>query len=178
MTENSISKSGRKVFGCFGLAFGSLFLVVGIGLMVSITLRGFAQRSTSSWTKTQGEIVNVNTEFNEDRDRASPITYKYDIDGNVYRSNTVVFVDAQNLEYEAWLGLGDGIPENGNVDVFYNPNDRSESVLRTGDATESWNGFWFGGLFAGFAAIWMTAWWGMSNWLPDKLESLKSANGE
>ncbi len=178
MMETSLSKSGRRVFGCFGLAFGSLFLLVGVGLMVSIAMRGLDQRSTSSWIKTQGEILEINLQFDEDSVRDSPVTYKYEIDGSVYRSNTVVFVDAQNLEYDEWLGLSDGLAENGEVDVFYNPSDPSQSVLRTGNAAESWNGFWFGGIFAGFAAFWMTAWWGMSNWLPDKLESLKIKNGK
>ena len=178
MDENTLSKSGRRVFGCFGLAFGSLFLVVGLGFMLTIAYRGLAQRNTEDWSKTEGEVLEVNTQRDEDDPRSSPLTYKYTVDDKIYRSDTVVFVDAENLEYDDWLGLADGIAEIGAVDVYYDPANHSDSVLRPGDAPESWNGLGFGGLFAGFAAFWMAAWWGMTNWLPDKLGSFQTQGGE
>ncbi|MEO1527155.1 MAG: DUF3592 domain-containing protein [Planctomycetota bacterium] len=171
-------KSARRAFGYFGLAFGSLFVLVGIGVTISIAMRGFAQRATSGWTQTQGQIIDLEVKFDESHLRSSPLLYKYEVQGNVYRSTTVVLVDAMNLDYETWLGLANGLPESGKVDVFYNPMEPSQSVLRTGDAPESWNKFWFGGLFATGAALWMTTWWGLSNWLPDLIEASKNRDGQ
>ena len=111
--ENEFSRSGRRVFGCFGLVFGSFFPMAGLGMMISISYRALCQRSTTSWVKTQGEIVKIALDNPKEDRKSSPLTYKYKIDGRVYRSNVIVFVDEQNLGYDDWIKLADGLPEAG-----------------------------------------------------------------
>jgi Protein of unknown function (DUF3592) len=168
--ERQLSKKGRRIFGVFGVAFGSLFLVAGIGVMYAALNRGLNQRSTSSWFQTPGTVLEFNSKRAENEKRSSPIAYRYEVDGKTYRSDRVAFVDKNNIDYNDWLRLVNGLPESGAIQVFYNPQNPEESVLKTGDYSTSWDGLGFGAGFAGFAAFWMVGWWAMSNWLPDKLQ--------
>jgi len=95
--------------------------------------------------------------------------YEFDVNGGVYRSSRVAFIDRANIDYQDWLQLANGLPKEGAITVYYNPDDPNESVLKAGNAAISWSGVGFGALFGGFATFWMIAWWCMSNWLPDRL---------
>jgi hypothetical protein len=84
---------------------------------------------------------------------------------------------ARNIRFNDWIQLANGLPESGRVKVFYNPDDPGESVLISGNARQSWDGIGFGAIFSGFAAVWMTFWWLMSNWLPDRFEKITTRGG-
>lgn len=155
-----MTKKGRRLVGLFGLAFGSLFLVAGLAVMASAARRGLKQRATVQWPTVAGSLLS--TDFNRDSkgEGESPLTYKFIVDGKIYRSTRVAFTDRTNMDYNDWVQLANGMPDEGEVTVHYNPDEPGESVLIAGDVEASWEGLEFGALFAGFAAFWMAAWWG------------------
>lgn len=165
-----MSKKGRRIFGLFGLAFGSIFLLIGLAVMGAGIRRGLKQRATEAWPKIEGEIISMQTGMTGKDGPSSTVTYRFDLAGKIYRSSRIAYIDRQNIEYNDWLQLANGLPDSGRVTVYYDPRDPGESVLISGNAKQSWSGIGTGALFAGFAAVWMTFWWVMSNWLPNRLE--------
>ena len=57
---NEMSPAARKKFGCFGVAFGSLFLLVGLFVMSVGIKNGMKQMDTSSWLSVDGVIISNN----------------------------------------------------------------------------------------------------------------------
>ena len=167
--ERQFSPRGRKMFGCFGLAFGSLFLVVGLWVMWQAWQRDRDQTATGGWSSTEGRIVAFNRTKDEGRPAESPLLYEFSVSGATYRSTQIALVDAKNLDYQDWIALANGLPSDGIVTVYYDPSDPSRSVLKPGTLKISSHGFKLGMLFAGFASIWMALWWTMSVWLPSRL---------
>jgi hypothetical protein len=177
-SDNKLGRKGRRVLGCFGLAFGSLFLGIGLFICVAALSRSWKQHNTAGWKSVPGEVISVNVKFTEEKMPESPMLYSYTVDGKVYRSTRAAYVDVKNLSYNDWLALINGLPQKGPVTVYYNPAEPEESVLRAGKYANSSHGLGLGAMFAGFAAVWMAFWWGMSNWLPSRLErSRKSDSG-
>jgi len=164
-----MSRKGRRVIGGFGVMFGSLFLLLGLFAIGSGLKRGIKQRNTADWPSVQGRILSLSVDRPENHGAESPLMYEYEVDGKVYRSTRVAYVDKPNLEFNEWIQLANGLPKDGTVAVYFDPEDPNESVLKAGEHAASWEGVKSGSLFAGFAAIWVTLWWGMSNWLPDRL---------
>lgn len=173
-----MTRRGRRIFGLFGLAFGSLFLFVGLGVMGAAIHRGLKQKATSDWPTVKGEILSTKLTKPDNNSADSPLIYEFGFKGGVYRSTRVAFIDRTNIGYNDWIQLANGLPKEGPVTVYYNPEDPNESVLVAGDVTPSWDGLGFGAMFAGFAAFWMTGWWGISNWLPDRLSREAIAQNE
>lgn len=167
--QRQITPKGRKVMGCFGVVFGSLFLAIGLWVVAQAWLRGREQASTAGWPATEGQILSFNTVKDKERLAHSPLLYEFTVSGAVYRSTQVAMVDAINLDYQEWIALANRLPVEGKVKVYYDPSDPSRSVLKPGPLDVSYNGMKFGLGFAGFAAIWMTLWWVMGVWLPDRL---------
>ena len=177
---NEMSPAARKKFGCFGVAFGSLFLLVGLFVMSVGIKNGMKQKGTSSWLSVDGVIISNNfNKRNKESKSIGPLSYKYYIDGLAYYSDRVVFVDLKNLDHSDWLQLANGLPEikpeandkEIKVSVYVNPANYDESVLKSGYQSISWRGVGFGAAFSGFALFWMTAWWFMSTIIPKWLEN-------
>jgi len=164
-----LSPKGRKIFGCFGLAFGSLFLAVGLWVMWQAWQRDRDQTATDGWPSVEGRIVRFSQTKDEHRPAHSPLLYEFSISGATYRSTQIALVDAENLDYQDWIALANRLPSEGRVTVYYDPADPSRSVLKSGSLKVSSHGIKFGMVFAGFAAIWMTVWWTMAVWLPNRL---------
>lgn len=177
-TEPQMTKKGRRIFGFFGLAFGSLFLIVGLGVMGAAAKRGLKQKATSDWPSVEGKIVSTELRKSNDKGADSPLMYEFDLEGRIYRSTRVAFIDRSNIDYNDWIQLANGLPREGSVTVYYDPENPNESVLIAGDVKASWVGLGFGAIFGGFAAFWMTAWWVMSNWLPDRLSRETTTQNE
>lgn len=177
-TEPQMSKNGRRIIGFFGLAFGSLFLMVGLGVMGAAVKRGLKQKATSGWPSVEGTIISTELTKSDDDGAESPLLYEFELNGAVFRSTRVAFIDRSNIDYNDWIQLANGLPRDGTIAVYHNPENPNESVLIAGDVKASWDGLGFGAVFGGFAAFWMTAWWGMSNWLPDRLSTKIIAQNE
>jgi hypothetical protein len=165
-----LTRGGRRFFSYLGLALGSLFLLVPIVIMASALQRGWKQKFTVEWPTVRGTIIAKQLTKSRNHPADSPLTYEFFLDGKVYRSTRVAFVDSSNLTYDEWLQLADGLPPEGSVTVHYNPEDPNESVLVTGSHKVTWSEISSVAGMAGFAIFWMIGWWGMSNWLPDRLE--------
>lgn len=166
----SLTKGWRRIFGYFGLAFGSIFLLVPIVIMASALQRGWKQKFTAEWPTVRGTVIAKQLTKSRNHPADSPLTYEFFLEGKVYRSTRVVFVDSKNLTYDEWLQLAKGLPPEGDVTVHYNPQDPNESVLVTGSHKATWSEISSVAGLAGLAIFWMIGWWGMSNWLPDRLE--------
>jgi len=173
-----MTKKGRRIFGVFGLAFGSIFLIIGLGVMGAAAKRGLKQRATSDWPSLEGTIVSTDLRKSDENGAESPLMYEFDLNGKIYRSTRVAFIDRSNIDYNDWIQLANGLPREGAVTVYYDPEQPNESVLISGDVKASWGGLGFGAIFGGFAAFWMTAWWVMSNWLPDRLSKETTTESE
>lgn len=165
-----LTRGGRRFLGYFGLAFGSFFLLVALVITGSALKRGWKQKSTAKWPAIEGIIISKQFTKSSNRWADSPLTYEFFLDGKVYRSTRVAFVDKQILSYEDWLQLANGLPQKGNITVYFNPADPNESVLVTGSHKAGWSEISSASIMAGFAIFWMIGWWGLSNWLPDRLE--------
>jgi hypothetical protein len=164
-----LSPKGRKIFGCFGVAVGSLFLVLGLTVIWQAWQRDRAQAATGSWPSIEGKVVAFNRMKDGDSPAKSPLLYEFSVSGAIYRSTQIALVDAKNLEYQEWMALANRLPSEGAVTVYYDPTDPSRSVLKPGRLKVSSHGMQFGLYFAGFAAIWMTIWWSGTVWLPNML---------
>jgi hypothetical protein len=177
MSNQSIATPGqRRVFGLFGVIFGSLFVVVGLFVM-SIGIRnGYRQMATEHWRAVDGTLVSKSLEGRTKTNKSqSPVTYKYTVDQLEYFSDRVLYADLQNLDYGEWASLANGLPQSGTVTVYVNPSNPQESVLRKGAQPLSWQGVGIGALVTGFILAWMATWWGMTNVLPNLLEKRRAA---
>jgi hypothetical protein len=173
ITESQTAKSGRRIIGFFGLAFGSLFLIFGLGLICAAAKLGFKQSATSAWPSVEGKILSNKLRKSDDIGADSPLMYEFQVNGVSYRSTRIFYIAPSSIDYSEWIQLANGFPREGSITVYYRSDNPNESVLVSGAVKASWNGLGSGALFAGFAAFWMTAWWGMSNWLPDRLSKGK-----
>jgi len=178
IVESSLSRKGRRTVGLFGLAFGSIFLCVGIANMIGPIKRGFKQRGTTEWTMVEGEIISVTPKAPRENRPDSPMLYQYKVDERSYRSTRAALTDGAKLEYNEWLQLINGLPDSGKIPVYYNPADPNESMLITGEVKASWQGLKAAVRFAGFALVWMAMLWGISNWLPDRLAKKNAESGD
>jgi hypothetical protein len=142
--------------------------------------RGLKQKATSGWPTVEGTILSTELKNSDDNGADSPLMYEFQLNGATYRSTRVAFIDRSNIDFNEWIQLANGLPRDGSITVYYHPDNPNESVLVAGDVKASWDGMGFGALFAGFATFWMTGWWGMSNWLPDRLskETVTQNNSE
>jgi|GEM_PF-2061579 len=165
-----LTRGGRRFFSYLGLAFGAFFLLVPIIIMASALLRGCKQKFTVEWPTVRGTIIAKQLTKSRNRPADSPLTYEFFLDGKVYHSTRVAFVDSRNLTYDEWLQLAHGLPPEGDVTVHYNPADPNECVLVTGSHKATWSEITSVAGMAGFSIFWMIGWWGMLKWLPDRLE--------
>ncbi len=119
------SQRTRRAIDFFGLAFGSLFLLVGL-FVISIGVRnGLKQLSTSSWRDIEGTVLEKRlTGRAEEHNDFSPVSYSYFIDGAPYHSDRVLYTNLRNLENNQWMQLANGIPDSGRVTVFVNPDNK------------------------------------------------------
>ena len=186
MNNNSeLSPKALRVWGLFGVVFGSIFVLAGIFVLGRGLLNGYRQFQTSDWASVTGQFENdgrpTRIESRDgyvitQEDQTSPFSrYRYVIDDKVYYGSRVIFTDEINLDSQEVYELSSGHNVSGEVTVYYSRSDPANSVLIKGFHAKSFKGVGFGSLFAGFALFWITMWWGMSVWLPNRMAKIKNS---
>jgi hypothetical protein len=165
-----LARGRFRFFGYFGLTIGACFLLVPLVIMAFAVQRAWKQKLTTEWPSIKGTIIAKQLTKSRNRSADSPLTYEFFLQGKVYQSTRVAFVDSRNLTYDEWLQLADGLPSQGDVTVHYNPADPKESVLVTGMHNVTWSEISSVAGMAGFATFWMIGWWSVLHWLPDRGE--------
>ena len=109
-----------------------LFLF-GLGLLAYGIFNGYRSMKAESWPVAEGIILTSQIErsiSNGERRYRAIIRYSYQVNGNTYQNNRVSYVNVSTKGYaEKLVGR---YPVDHTVDVYYNPNKPSESVLSAG----------------------------------------------
>ena len=136
-----------------------LFSVSGIGFAIAMGSSTIAQISTENWEEGTGIVEDYEIICYEGEDNSCSweenIIYTYNVNGQSYTNTEISLawrvpdyaVDGYESGY--YSGYGWGIEEGDEIDVFYNPQQPSRSVLLRG-----WEGIDFGDfIILGFSTI-------------------------
>tara|TARA_B000000532_G_scaffold238393_1_gene226743 strand:- start:14 stop:1168 length:1155 start_codon:yes stop_codon:yes gene_type:complete len=136
-----------------------MLCVSGIGFGIAMGSSTIAQISTENWEEGTGIVEDFEIICYEQEDSSCSweenIIYTYNVNGQSY-TNTEISLAWRVPEYAAdryesgyYIGYGWGIKEGDEIDVFYNPQQPSRSVLLRG-----WEGIDFGDfIILGFSTI-------------------------
>ena len=108
-------------------AVSLVLCVVGAGLIIW-SLQSFELRNRSTgWPSTEGEIVS--SEMEPD---GVNLLYEYEVGGEAFLSSRVSLFDGATADDPDWLL--ERYPEETRVEVFYDPYDPQQAMLRRGGA--------------------------------------------
>ena len=147
-----------------GYLFVSAFLAgfVGIGVaMIGYGAYGVVQaKRSASWPTVRGEIESCklhSRRSSKGSSYACEAKYRYEVDGNSYQGDRIAFGYNSTNYKEPHKQIERHLKKGRYVQVHFNPNDPSQSVLSTGTSSNTWLPIVFG-------TMWLTicgAIWGM-----------------
>jgi hypothetical protein len=119
-----------------------IFVIIG-WLLARFALKMTAKAQQSRlWPSTEGEISHAATLYETSRSPSgglsatykADIAYRYQVNGKDYSSSTISLLDVSSTAGQA-QSIVDRYPDKSKVQVFYNPDDPSDSVLEPGTST-------------------------------------------
>lgn len=120
----------------FTILFGSVFALIGGGLMFFGVMDSVKAASSNSWPTVRGTIlsseISSSTDSDSDTTYTSDIRYSYSVGGSPIEGSQVLFGEGSTSDYDAVQKLVDRYPEKSLVTVYYNPDDPTEAVLEPG----------------------------------------------
>lgn len=132
---------------------GKIVLVVGIGFLAWSGYTYSKASASSGWPSTQGEVVvsmvdktTQTTNSNVKWIYQPILKYDYEIDGVAYSGDRIRFTSfsiSHKKEHKAKREIS-AYPVGKSVQVFYNPQNPSDSVLETGVGSRVYMGFGVG----------------------------------
>lgn len=129
------------------VAFGSLFVLIGVGITAFILSRIRKAMQSRHWPRTAGQLenadleaVNVNlltrSRFSGAHDSFQTLkfdfAYTYQVDGKTYRGKRVTFADSTVRTRKAMERILDDYRHQRHVIIHYNPRNPADSVLIPG----------------------------------------------
>ena len=129
------------------VAFGSLFVLIGVGITAFILSRIRKAMQSRYWPRTAGKLENADLEavnidlltrsrFSGAHDSFQTLkfnfAYTYQVDGKTYRGKRVTFADSTVRTRKAMERILDDYRHQRHVIVHYNPKNPVESVLIPG----------------------------------------------
>lgn len=132
-------------------AFISVFALVGLGIM-AFGISGVLDGSNStSWPMVRGEVIKseyVITKATQNSFRTeAQLRYRYNAVGNELESDRIGFNYSGSGSPGENRQLTNEYPVGSEVDVYYDPEDPKEALLRPGVAWEAWLFIAFGAVF-------------------------------
>ncbi|MBK1789619.1 DUF3592 domain-containing protein [Persicirhabdus sediminis] len=144
------SKFMNKHGWLFGVLFGSVFFFIGLGVFYGVGLKGWQQGvAAKSWQETPCRVIwsKVRTHSGDDSTTYSvDVFYRYQWDGQSYRSNRYDFSSSSSSGYDAKRALADRYKKGSEHTCLVNPAEPWISVIDPDGG--HWFGFIFGGIFA------------------------------
>ncbi|GLQ48449.1 hypothetical protein GCM10007862_35000 [Dyella lipolytica] len=139
------------------IIFPSLFSLVFV--FIGVAILGYARKMDSkakeslAWPSTDGEISHsavlyqTNTSTDSAQTYKADIAYRYKVNGKSYSSSRISLLDLSSSTRSAQNTV-DRYPDNSSVQVYYNPANPAEAVLKPGESSGLTFLYLFGGLFA------------------------------
>jgi hypothetical protein len=117
-----------------------VFLLAPAGLVVWHWRRIRMGIASNNWPKTKGTVLTSNMDFIEDADDSKrgywvSVEYTYKVGLRLFKSSRLTFEPTTHLTLDEARQLLSGIQNGREIDVYYNPEDKSQSVVITGIST-------------------------------------------
>ncbi|MBU1043172.1 MAG: DUF3592 domain-containing protein [Candidatus Omnitrophica bacterium] len=143
-----------KKFGA--IAFSSIFVIVGIIIMIFGLKTVNKARESEGWLQVEGTVISSKIETHQDSDSGSTysaeVLYEYTVNYTKINGNKIKFVQANSSDSSAASRYVNKYPEGKEVTVYYNSEDPYEAVLEPGVDGSIWFFPLFGLVFALFGS--------------------------
>lgn len=149
---STTTHKGSKGGGCFGVLFGGLFFLIGLGISTYAFTEWRNSADIENWPSIEGIIesghVSTDTDDDGDTDYTPNITYSYSVDNQRYTGNRITyFSKSYNSSSDAQAVLN-RYPIRTEVMVYYDPDKHSRAVLEPNpDDTTPFLMMGFGAIF-------------------------------
>ena len=144
-----------KKFGV--IAFSSIFVIVGIIIMIFGLKTVNKARESESWLQSKGTVISSKIETHQDSDSGSTysaeVLYEYTVNYTKINGNKIKFVQASSSDSSDASRYVNKYPEGKKVTVYYNSEDPYEAVLEPGAHGFIWFIPVFGLVFALFGSL-------------------------
>lgn len=153
-------KMSRVLGYLFVFAFLSGFVGIGVATIGYGTYGVIQAKRAATWPTTQAEIEACKTQSHQNSKGSSyacEVDYHYQVDGNSYHGDRIAFGYSSTNYERPHKQIERHLKKGRYVQVHYNPQDPSQSVLSTGTSANTWLPIVFG-------TTWLTicgAIWGM-----------------
>jgi Protein of unknown function (DUF3592) len=116
--------------------------------------------ASNTWPKTKGTVLASNMDFVEDADDRErgywvSVEYTYKVGLQLFKSSRLTFEKTSHLTLDEARQLLSGIQNEREIDVYYNPEQKSQSVIFPGASAKS--KWWFALWLALFVAVLVVA---------------------
>ena len=131
----------------FVFAFLSCFVGVGVAMLGYGTYGILQAKRSASWPTARGEIESCKMHSHRDSEGSSygcEVDYRYQVNGETYQGDRIAF-GYNNTNYkQPHKQIERHLKQGRYVQVHYNPQDPSQSVLSTGTSSNTWLPIVFG----------------------------------
>lgn len=148
-----------SIRGSAGIIVAAILGLIALWILLR-ALRGWAAASASrAWLTASGRVLNSSLIRTQRRGTSGGgsyipmIVYEYQVDGKVYRGNRYAFGSQIGTGFTGIASrVVDQYPEGSTVDVYYNPDNPAEAVLKR-SAGGSWGNLLMAGVLIAAAVI-------------------------
>lgn len=149
-----ISSTGKSRAGVrFAVGFFALFFVIGAAVFYFITVRPLARVvAARDWVATPCTIVSSRVQSHRGDEGTTyrvDILYRYEVDGQEYRSSRYKFMGVASSGYQGKADVVSRYPAGSKQTCFVDPRNPTEAVLEPGLTAD----MWFGALPAVFMLV-------------------------
>lgn len=121
--------------------FLSIFLLVGLGLIIFGVSNFMTAKQSETWPKVQGVILKSKVTVNHGDDSTTygaDVTYRYKVEGKKYKGDKVTVSEISTGNQSRARKIIKRYPVRKKIPVYYNPSKPEESVLEQGITGGNW----------------------------------------